>query len=97
MKAIRITETGGPEVIRVEDVARPQAGPGEIVIRQAAMGVNFIDTYHRTGLYPIPLPSVPRAAYCMWTVQLASALIATFVICLRSSARMIFWCLTIQK
>ena len=57
MKAIRIAETGGPEVIRVEDVARPRAGPGEILIRHAAVGVNFIDTYHRTGLYPIPLPS----------------------------------------
>ncbi len=57
MKAVRIAETGGPDVIRVEDVARPKAGAGEIVIRQAAIGVNFIDTYHRTGLYPIPLPS----------------------------------------
>ena len=57
MKAIRIAETGGPDVIRVEDVARSRAGPGEILIRHAAIGVNFIDTYHRSGLYPIPLPS----------------------------------------
>jgi NADPH:quinone reductase len=57
MKAIRISGTGGPDVIRVEEVAAPVAGPGEIVIRQRAIGVNFIDTYHRTGLYPIPLPS----------------------------------------
>jgi len=57
MKAIRISETGGADVIRFADVAAPQAGPGEIVIRQRAVGVNFIDTYHRTGLYPIPLPS----------------------------------------
>ena len=57
MKAIRIAETGAPDVIRVEDVARPRAGAGEIVIRHAAIGVNFIDTYHRTGLYPVPLPS----------------------------------------
>lgn len=57
MKAVRFLETGGPEVIRVEEVAAPVAGPGEIVIRQRAIGVNFIDTYHRTGLYPTPLPS----------------------------------------
>lgn len=57
MKAVRFTTPGGPDVIRVEDVARPKAGPGEIVIRQKAIGVNFIDTYHRTGLYPTPLPS----------------------------------------
>ncbi|MDZ4778494.1 MAG: quinone oxidoreductase [Alphaproteobacteria bacterium] len=57
MKAVRISETGGADVIRITDVATPQAGPGEIVIRQRAIGVNFIDTYHRTGLYPIPLPS----------------------------------------
>jgi NADPH:quinone reductase len=57
MKAVRISEAGGPDVIRVEEVATPVAGPGEIVIRQRAIGVNFIDTYHRTGLYPIPYPS----------------------------------------
>jgi NADPH2:quinone reductase len=57
MKAVRITETGGADVIRITDVGAPTAGPGEIVIRQRAIGVNFIDTYHRTGLYPIPLPS----------------------------------------
>ena len=56
MKAIRIAETGDTDVIRVEDVARPRAGAGEILIRHAAIGVNFIDTYHRSGLYPIPLP-----------------------------------------
>jgi NADPH:quinone reductase len=57
MKAIRISENGGPEVLRVEDVPQPKAGKGEIVIRAAAIGVNFIDTYHRTGLYRIPLPA----------------------------------------
>ncbi|MDX2235859.1 MAG: quinone oxidoreductase, partial [Hyphomonadaceae bacterium] len=57
MKAVRIAATGGPEVIAVEDVARPAAGPGEIVVRATAIGVNFIDTYHRSGLYPIATPS----------------------------------------
>lgn len=57
MKAVRIATTGGPGVIRVEEVAAPKAGLGEIVIRAEAIGVNFIDTYHRSGLYPIATPS----------------------------------------
>lgn len=57
MRAIRFAETGGPEVLRLEEVAQPEPGPGEIRIRQEAIGVNFIDTYHRTGLYPVALPS----------------------------------------
>ncbi|HEY6002778.1 MAG TPA: quinone oxidoreductase [Anaeromyxobacter sp.] len=55
-KAIRIHETGGPEVLRLEDVAVGEPGPGEARVRHAACGVNFIDTYHRTGLYKMPLP-----------------------------------------
>lgn len=57
MQAIRFSQTGGPDVLRFETVAKPAPGPGEILIRHAAIGVNFIDTYHRTGLYPVPLPS----------------------------------------
>jgi NADPH2:quinone reductase len=52
-KAIRIHETGGPEVLKWEDVASPSPGPGEILIRQVAVGLNFIDVYFRTGLYRI--------------------------------------------
>ena len=59
MKAIRIDAFGGPEVLRVADVAEPSPGPGEIVVRLEAAGVNYLDTYHRTGLYPNPLPLVP--------------------------------------
>jgi NADPH2:quinone reductase len=55
-KAIRIHATGGPEVLRLEDVAVGEPGPGEARVRHAACGVNFIDTYHRTGLYKMPLP-----------------------------------------
>ncbi len=55
--AIRIAETGGPDVLRAERVALPEPGAGEIRIRHAAVGVNYIDTYHRSGLYPVPLPS----------------------------------------
>lgn len=57
MKAIRIQKTGGPEVIEFVDVEIPAPGPGQIRIRQEAIGVNFIDTYHRSGLYPVSLPS----------------------------------------
>jgi NADPH2:quinone reductase len=52
--AIRIHETGGPEVLRWEAVEVPEPGPGEAVIRQTVAGLNFIDVYFRTGLYPVP-------------------------------------------
>jgi NADPH2:quinone reductase len=55
--AIRIHETGGPEVLRWEPVAVGKPGPGEVLVRNTAVGVNFIDTYHRSGLYPVPLPA----------------------------------------
>ena len=57
MKAIRIEQTGGPEVMQLVDVDLPPPGPGEVRIRQTAVGLNFIDTYHRNGLYPVKLPS----------------------------------------
>ena len=55
--AIRIHQTGGPEVLCWESVDVPPPGPGEVTVRHRAVGLNFIDTYHRTGLYPVPLPS----------------------------------------
>ena len=57
MKAIQFAATGGPDVLRLVDVAPPAPQPGEILVRHTAIGLNFIDTYHRTGLYPLPLPS----------------------------------------
>ena len=57
MKAIRIEKTGGPEVLHIVDIPKPEPKPGEVLVRHTAIGVNFIDTYHRTGLYPIRLPS----------------------------------------
>jgi NADPH2:quinone reductase len=56
-KAIRIHQTGGPEVLRFEDVEVGEPGEGQVRLRHTAIGVNFIDTYHRSGLYPLPLPS----------------------------------------
>ena len=57
MKAIRIHETGGPEVLRLDEISLPEPGQGQARVRHTAIGVNFIDTYHRTGLYKLPLPS----------------------------------------
>ncbi|UIF90284.1 quinone oxidoreductase [Cupriavidus sp. UYPR2.512] len=56
-KAIRMYETGGPEVLRYEDAEAGDPGPGEVRIRHAAVGLNYADTYFRNGTYPVPLPS----------------------------------------
>ena len=55
--AIRIHATGGPEALVYEEVTLSSPGPGEARVRHTAIGVNFIDTYHRSGLYPVTLPS----------------------------------------
>ncbi|HXF78384.1 MAG TPA: quinone oxidoreductase [Usitatibacter sp.] len=55
--AVRFHKTGGPEVLQWEEVDVPAPGPGELQIRHKAVGLNYIDTYHRTGLYPMALPS----------------------------------------
>lgn len=57
--AIRVHQTGGPEVLKWEEVEVADPAPGQVKIRQEAAGLNFIDVYHRTGLYPQPLPFVP--------------------------------------
>lgn len=59
MKAIRVHDTGGPEVLRYEDVPKPSPGPGQALVRIEAVGVNFIEVYQRTGLYKLPLPFTP--------------------------------------
>lgn len=59
MKAIRVQTSGGPEVLDYVTVPTPSPGDGEALIRLEAIGVNFIDVYHRTGLYPMPLPFTP--------------------------------------
>lgn len=58
MKAVRFHEFGGPETLRFEDVPDPVPGRGEILVRLAACGVNFIDTYQRSGAYNVPLPHI---------------------------------------
>jgi NADPH2:quinone reductase len=56
-KAVRFHETGGPEVLRYEDVEVGDPGPGQVRLRHEAVGLNFADTYFRSGLYPVPLPA----------------------------------------
>ena len=57
VRAIRFHEKGGPEVLRLEEVEVGEPGPGEARVRHAAIGVNFLDTYFRSGLHPTTLPS----------------------------------------
>src|SRR5436190_18901414 len=55
--AVRFHQTGGPEVLRLEDVQVGEPRPGEVRLRHVAVGLNFADTYFRNGTYPIPLPN----------------------------------------
>ncbi len=57
VRAIRIESTGGPEVLQWREVELPAPGRGEVTVRHTAVGLNFIDVYHRTGLYPVELPT----------------------------------------
>ncbi len=59
MKAIRVHEAGGPEVLRYEDIPLPEPGEGQVRVKVAAAGVNFLDIYHRKGLYPVAHPFTP--------------------------------------
>ena len=59
MKAIRYHEYGGPEVLRFEEVPEPAIPEGHALVRVRAAGINFIDTYQRSGLYKVPLPCIP--------------------------------------
>ncbi len=59
MKAIRIYETGGPDVLKFEEIAMPSPGEGEVLVKLEVAGLNFIDIYHRTGIYPMAHPFTP--------------------------------------
>ena len=58
MKAVYIEQTGGPEVLKYGDMPKPELAAGQALVKVAASGVNFIDTYHRGGLYKLPLPAI---------------------------------------
>ena len=57
MKAVEINKTGGTEVLEIKEITLDEPGPEEVQIEQKAIGLNYIDTYHRSGLYPLKLPS----------------------------------------
>ncbi|MGH3781294.1 MAG: quinone oxidoreductase family protein [Pseudonocardiaceae bacterium] len=59
MRTIQITETGGPDVLRLAELPDPSPGPGQLLVELAAAGVNYVDTYQRSGAYPLPLPFIP--------------------------------------
>jgi len=58
VRAVQVREVGGPEVLRLRELPDPEPGTGQVVVDVEAAGVNFIDVYHRTGAYPLPLPFV---------------------------------------
>ncbi|CAJ1583286.1 quinone oxidoreductase [[Mycobacterium] wendilense] len=64
MDAIEVAETGGPEVLTLVDKPQPAPGPGEVLIKADAIGINYIDTYFRSGLYPRELPFVVGSEVC---------------------------------
>jgi NADPH2:quinone reductase len=72
VKAIVVSATGGPETLRLEEVPEPDPGSGELLVKVAAAGLNFIDTYHRTGLYPVELPMTPGLEGAGTVVSLGS-------------------------
>jgi NADPH2:quinone reductase len=59
VEAIRVQQHGGPEVLAMSQTDAPRPGPGQVLVQLAAVGVNFVDTYFRTGLYPQPVPYTP--------------------------------------
>ena len=70
MKAIRIYEHGGPEVLRFEEMTRPLPRATEVLVKNEAIGVNFVDTQHRAGLYyPVALPLIPGVEGGLWTIK----------------------------
>ena len=56
MKAVEINKTGGPEILELKDITLDKPEPNEVTIEHKAIGLNYIDTYHRSGLYPLKLP-----------------------------------------
>ena len=70
--AIRVSETGGPDALEWVEVDEPSIGPGRLLVDVHAAGVNFIDTYHRSGLYPLRLPFVPGSEGAGTVVEVGS-------------------------
>ena len=73
MKAIQIEQAGGPEVLKLKEVAIGQPGPGQALVRIAAAGVNFVEIYQRSGRYPMKLPVFRAARPAEWWRRWAQA------------------------
>ena len=71
-KAIVMEQTGGPEVLHLRDGDRPTPGPDEVVVQVAAAGVNYVDTYHRSGIYNVRLPLTPGGEFAGTVVEAGS-------------------------
>ena len=79
MRAVQIKEAGGPEALEIVEIERPSPGDGEVLIEVAAAGVNFIDTYQRSGLYPMEFPFSPGLE-CAGTVAELGDGVSTFAV-----------------
>ncbi len=56
-RVVKIEKNGGPEVLEIKNIQIPEPGPDQVLLETKAIGLNYIDTYHRSGSYPVPLPS----------------------------------------
>jgi NADPH2:quinone reductase len=74
VKGIRVTQPGGPEALVYAEIDTPTPGPGEALVRIEAIGVNYIDVYHRIGLYPLPVPFTPGSEAAGVVEQVGSGL-----------------------
>ena len=72
MLAIQISQTGGPEALQPADIARPEPGPEDLLVQVRAIGLNFIDVYHRIGLYPQQFPFIPGSEFAGEIVAVGS-------------------------
>ena len=79
MRAIQVEEVGGPEVLKLVQVDRPEPGEGQVLIDVVAVGVNFIDTYQRSGLYPMELPLIPGPE-CAGTIAAVGTGVTDFAV-----------------
>ena len=77
MKAVRVNEVGGPDVLRYEDLPTPTPGPGQALVKLEAIGLNFLDCYFRSGVYKAPLPFTPGSE-AAGTVTAIGANVTTF-------------------
>ena len=79
MRAVEVAQTGGPEVLRYVDKPVPSPGPDEVLVKADAIGVNYIDTYFRSGQYPRELPFIVGSEVC-GTVQAAGDNVAAIAV-----------------